>query len=116
MSRWLQDHMELVIAESKELNQTPAKPLSMLVSDDNVIVTTNTGNDRKSLLVQVRQTFNLSKTVKHAYQKDKLYSKILEKPKAHTLLGCKDDLIFMKNLLKWDILCIPHNAFIMGGG
>ena len=63
----LQDCMEPMIAESKELNQTPAKPFSMLVSDDNNNVATNSGNDKTSLLVQVRQTFNLTKAVKHAY-------------------------------------------------
>ena len=103
--------MEPAIAESKQLNQTPAKLLSTLVSDDNNIVITNSGNNYKSLLVQVGQTFNLTKAVKCAYWKDKLYSKVLEKPRAHTLFGYKDDLIFTKNLLKWDVLCVPRNAF-----
>ena len=65
--RWLQDHMEPAIAESKELNQTPLKPLSLWVSDDDGVVTTNSGNDKTLLLVQVGQTFNLTKAVKHAY-------------------------------------------------
>ena len=40
--------MEPVIVESKELNQTPARPLSMLVSDVIVVIVTNAGNDHKS--------------------------------------------------------------------
>ena len=103
--------MEPAIAESKQLNQTPVRPLSVLVSDDEVVIVTNAGNNHKSLLVQVGQTFNLTKAVKHAYQKDKLYYKVLKKPRAHALFGCKDDLIFTKNLLKWDVLCVPCNAF-----
>ena len=63
--------MEPAIAESKELNQTPSKPLSMLVSDNDIVIATNSGNDKTSLLVQVGQTFNLTKAVKYAYQKDK---------------------------------------------
>ena len=81
--------MEPAIAESKQLNQTPIRPLSMLVSDNNNVAITNAGNDNKLLLVQVEQTFNLTKAVKRAYWKDKLYSKVLEKPRAHALFGCK---------------------------
>ena len=59
--------MEPARAESKQLNQTPMRPLSMLVSDDNDVAVTSAGNDNKSLLVQVGQTFNLTTAVKHAY-------------------------------------------------
>ena len=76
--------------------------------------TTTSGNDKTSLLIKVEQTFNLTKAVQHTYQKDKLYSKILGNPKALTLFGCKDGLIFTKNLLKWDVLCVPHEAFQNG--
>ena len=79
-----------------------------------VIVATYSGNDKSLLLVNVQQTFNLTKLVKCAYRSDKLYSKILEKPKAHALFGLKDGLIFTKNLLKQDILCVPHEAFQNG--
>ena len=106
--------MEPAIVESKELNQTPRNPISMLVSDNNNVITTTSGNDKTLLLVKVEQTFNLTKVVKLAYHKNKLYSKILEKPKAHTLFGSKDGLIFTKNLLKQDILCVPCEAFQNG--
>ena len=59
-------------------------------------------------------TLNLANTFKHTYQKDKFYSKILGNPKAYALFWCKDGLIFTKNLLKQDILCIPHEAFQKG--
>ena len=39
----------------------------MLVSDDDDIIAATAGNDRMLLLVKVRQTFNLTKVVKHAY-------------------------------------------------
>ena len=110
----MQDCEELAVVESKELNQTPKNPMFMLVSDDNIIIATTSGNNKTLLIVKVKQTFNLTKAVKLAYQRDKLYSKILEKPKAHTLFGCKDGLIFTKNLLKWDILCVPCDIFQNG--
>ena len=53
--------MEPVIAESKELNQTPVKLLPVLVSDHDDVVTIYSGNDKMSLIVQVGQTFNLTK-------------------------------------------------------
>ena len=86
----------------------------MQCSDDNNDVSTYSGNDKSSLLVKVQQNFNLTKSVKCAYCSDKFYSKILEKPKAHALFGCKDGLIFTKNLLKQDVLCVPHEAFQKG--
>ena len=61
--------MEHAIAKSKELNHAPKNPTSMLVSDDNNIVTTTSGNNKTLLLIKVKQTFNLTKAVKHAYQK-----------------------------------------------
>ena len=38
----------------------------------------------------------------------------MEKLKTHALFGCKDGLIFTKNLLKQDVLCIPREAFVKG--
>ena len=98
-SCWLQDCSEPAISSSKELNQAPKKPTSMLVSGNDDVIATSSRNDKTLLLVKVEQTFNLTKTVKLAYRKDKHYSKILEKPKTHTLFGGKDGLIFTKNLL-----------------
>ena len=86
----------------------------MLVFTNDDVIAATSGNNKILLLVKVKQTFNLTKAVKLAYQKDKLYSKILEKPKAHALFGCKDGLIFTKNLLKWDMLCVPCGAFQNG--
>ena len=86
----------------------------MLASDEDNSITLTAGNDRMSLFIKVKQTFNLTNTVKHAYWKDKLYSKLLENLKAHTLFRCKDSLIFTKNLLKWDVLCVPCESFQKG--
>ena len=79
-----------------------------------ITVALTAGNDIILLFIKVKQTFNLTKTVKNAYLKDKLYSKILGNPKAHALFGCKDGLVFTKNLLKWDVLCVTHEAFQKG--
>ena len=102
------------ISQSKELNQAPKNPTPLLISDVDDSIALTAGNNRLSFFIKVEQTFNLTNTVKHAYKKDKLYSKILENSKDHALFGCKDGLVFTKNLLKWDILCEPCEAFQKG--
>ena len=59
--------MEPDITESKELNQIPTRPLSIVVSDNDDVVATNADNDKTLLLIKVGETFNLTKTVRHAY-------------------------------------------------
>ena len=44
------------------------------------------------------------------YREDKIYSKILENPKAHTKFGVKEGLIFTKNNLSQDVICISPKA------
>ena len=44
------------------------------------------------------------------YREDKIYSKILENPKAHTKFGVKEGLIFIKNNLSQDVICISPKA------
>ena len=87
----------------------------MVLPYDNNNIAMTFGDDKESLLMKVEQAFNLTSTVKKAYQNDKLYSQIFEKLEAHTTFTCKDRLISTKNLLKWEVLCIPHGVFQKGG-
>ena len=48
------------------------------------------------------------------YQQDKIYSKILENPKAHAKSGVKEGLIFTKNNLSWDVICVSPKAIQKG--
>ena len=48
------------------------------------------------------------------YQQDKTYSKILENPKAHMRFGIKQGLIFMKNNLLRDVICICQKSIYKG--
>ena len=102
------------MAESVAINNTNTTTDTSSSPDDDDVIAIHSGNDKESLHTHIEQSFNLTSRVKQAYRKDKLYSKILEKLKAHALFGCKDGLIFTKNLLKRDVLCIPHEAFIKG--
>ena len=75
------------MAESVAINNTNTTPDSMSSPDNDDIIVITSGNDEKSLHTRIEQSFDLTCTVKQAYRKDKLYSKILEKPKAHALFG-----------------------------
>ena len=103
--------MEPAVAESNVLNQAHIHTPSKVLSDDNDTVAIKSGSDKVSLLVKVEQIFNLTDTVKKSYQHDKQYSKILDNLKSYTSFRCKDGLVFMKNLLRWDVICIPCEAF-----
>ena len=113
-SRRLKDKPSDAVAESVAINNTNTTTDTSSGPDDDDVVAINSGNDKESLHTCIEQPFNLTSKVKQAYQKDKLYSKILEKLKAHALFGCKDGLVLTKNLLKQDVLCIPHEAFMKG--
>ena len=113
-SHRLRDKPSDAVAESVAINNTNTTVNTGSSPDDDDDVAIHSGNDKESLHACIEQSFNLTSKVKQAYRKDKLYSKILEKPKAHALFGCKDSLIFTKNLLKRDVLCIPHEAFVKG--
>ena len=102
------------MAESVAINNTNTTVNTGSSPDGDDVVAIHSGNDKESLHAHIEQSFNLTSKVKQAYRKDKLYSKILEKPKAHALFSCKDSLIFTKNLLKRDVLCIPREAFVKG--
>ena len=113
-SHRLKDKRSNTLVESVAINNTSTTPDSISSPDDDDIIAITSGNDRKALHTHIEQSFDLTSKAKQAYQKDKLYSKILEKPKAHALFGCKDGLAFTENLLKWDILCILREAFVRG--
>ena len=113
-SHRLQDKPSDTVAESVALNNTNKTTDSRNSLDDEDVIAINTGNDKESLHIHIKQSFDLTITVKQAYRKDKLYSKILEKLKAHAQFSCEDNLVFTKNLLKQAVLWIPHEAFIRG--
>ena len=48
------------------------------------------------------------------YQQDKIQSKILENPKAHAKFGIKEGLIFTKNNLSRDVICVFPKAIHKG--
>ena len=54
---------------------------------DNDTITYTSANNRKPLLMMIEKEFDLNKINMKFYWQDKIYSKILENPKAHVRLG-----------------------------
>ena len=72
--------------------------ITKTISDEDTIVYT-AGSNGKPLLASIEKEFNLNQVIRKFYQQDKMYSKILENPKAHAKFGVKEGLIFTKNNL-----------------
>ena len=68
------------------------------ISDKDIIVYI-AGSNGKPLLTLIEKELNLNQVIRKFYRQDKIYSKILENPKAHAKFGVKEGVIFMKNNL-----------------
>ena len=88
-------------------------PVEQETENDDTIVYTS-GSNRKPLLASIEKEFDLNKIIVKFYQQDKIYSKILENPKAHAKFGVKEGLIFTKNNLSRDVICISAKAIHKG--
>ena len=100
--------------ESQMLNETINKvPVEQEHEDDDTITYTS-ANNRKPLLMIIEKEFDLNEIIMKFYWQDKIYSRILEKPKAHVRFGIKQGLIFTKNNLSRDVICISPKAIHKG--
>ena len=91
------------------LNETFNKvPLEQEHKDDDII-TYMSANNGKLLLMIIEKEFDLNKIIMKFYWQDKIYSKILENPNAHMRFGIKQGLIFTKNNLSRDVICISSS-------
>ena len=88
-------------------------PVEQETLDEDTIVYT-AGSNGKPLLASIEKEFNLNQIIRKFYQQDKMYSKILENPKAHAKFGVKEGLIFTKNNLSQDVICISPKAIHKG--
>ena len=73
-------------------------PVEQETEDEDTIVYTAGSNGKPSLAL-IEKEFDLNQIVMKFYRQHKIYSKILENPKAHAKFGVKERLIFMKNNL-----------------
>ena len=113
-SQRLQERTPTVRLESQMLNETYNNiPVEQETPDEDTIVYT-AGSNRKPLLASIEKEFDLNQIIRKFYRQDIMYSKILEKPKAYAKFGVKEGLIFMKNNLSQDVICISPKAIHKG--
>ena len=74
------------------------------------------GNDGRSLQTHMEEMMDLQTIVKNAYCKDTICAKIITQPDAHPRFGIWEGLIWTKNQLKSDVICIPGDTFQRGRG
>ena len=72
------------------------------------------GADRQSLCTSVERDVNLVGLVCKHYHKDPTFAKILSNPEAHPCFGICNWLIWTKNQMGRDVICLPRKAFLRG--
>ena len=83
-------------------------PEEQEISDEDTIIYI-AGSNGKPLLALIE-----NQVIRKFYQQDKIYSKILENPKAHAKFEIKEGLILMKNNLSQYVICISPKAIHKG--
>ena len=95
-------HIEAKILNSGDKQSPPSE--YTLSTDD--VTTIATGNDGESLRTHVEETMDLRAIIKNAYRKDTICEKIIVQPGAYQRFGIQEGLIWTKNQLKRDVICI----------
>ena len=112
-STCLAEKAEQRVLDSDEMNNQVDDTVADPDSDDDPPAFTS-GADRQSLHISVERDINLTRLVRAHYHKDPFFMKVLHHLEAHLHFGIKDRLIWTKNQMGRDVVCIPRNAFIRG--
>ena len=101
------------------MNEWPRKSTVQPVVSENMLsdqlpLAIESGVDRESLCAHIERTLNLADTICKYYRKDPTFAKVLANPEAHPRFGIKDGLIWTKNQMKKDVVCLPWKAFLQG--
>src|SRR6266481_1058741 len=81
---------------------------------DDVPLAIKSGADGQSLHVHIERNIDLASVICKFYHEDPTFSKILAHPEAHLSFGIKQNLIWTKNQMKRDVVCLPQKAFLRG--
>ena len=93
-SQRLQERTPAARLESQMLNETFNNiPEEQEITNEDTIIYT-AGSNGKPLLASIEKEFDLNQIIRKFYWQDKMYSKILENPKAHAKFGIKEGLIY----------------------
>ena len=99
-------HIKAEILNASDKQSPPSED----TSSANDVTAIAAGNDGKTLQTHVEETMDLRAIVKNAYCKDTIRAKIIAQPDAYPRFGIQEGLIWTKNQLKRDMICIPWDA------
>ena len=115
-TRWstcLAEKAEQRVLDSDQINNQVNDAVADPDSDDDPPAFMS-GADGQSLRISIERDINLTRRVRAHYHKDPLFMKVLHHLEAHPQFGIKDRLIWTKNQMGRDVVCIPQKAFIRG--
>jgi RNase H-like domain found in reverse transcriptase len=104
------DRTELRIEESKELNKLNADDNEDLSSDIEEDVAWSSGAPMQPLQVMIEGELLLNIIIP-MYQEDKFLSKILDNPEHHDTFSVKNGVVYTRNPVGKDIICVPNALF-----
>ena len=99
--------------DSDQMN-APTCPPPVEESGDNLPLAIEAGADGQSLCTHVEQQVDLTRVVRRHYHIDPVFTKILVHPDAHQRFRVRDGLIWTKNQMGRDIVCLAWKAFLRG--
>src|SRR6266481_9966759 len=112
-SHRLAEKVKQRIVDSEQMNEwvldVPSMPSEM---NDDMPLAVKSGADGQSLRVHVERDIDLVSIVRKFYHEDPMFSKILAQPEAHPSFGIKQNLIWTKNQMNRDVVCLPWKAFL----
>jgi hypothetical protein len=118
-SSHLTENKQARIVKSEAMNDSAQQVLlegTPPSEDDDDIAVTAAGSDRTTLRTKVESSRDLPKILRDAYHKDTMFSKIMAHPDAHKKFSIQDRLIWTKNQLRHDVVCVPGMYFMGEGG
>jgi hypothetical protein len=116
-SKRLQERVEQCVLDNNTMNAgQPAfeGTLSRILNDKENVLAINSGQDGKSLRERMEREVNFTKAIHENYGKNPLFQKVLAHPEAHPHFSFRDGLIWSKNQLRHDVVCIPRESFLKG--
>ena len=107
----LAEQMEQCVLDSIQLN-AESSPIPMGPDDDNLPLAIQAGANGQSLCTHVEWQVDLARIVQKHYHEDPVFAKILVHLDAHQQFGVREGLIWTKNQMGQDIVCLPWKAFL----
>jgi len=115
-TRWsthLVEKAEQRVLKSDQMNKGAVNPVDNPNADPDPLAFMSRA-DMQSLCVRIERDINLTCLMQGHYHKDPLFMKVFSHPEVHPHFRIKDQLIWTKNQMGQDIVCIPWKAFIWG--